>query len=74
MTRFLAIIPPGILSARRRFSWRGWAMRVLVTLEEWERRGEERRALARLDDHLLRDIGRTRAEVLAECEKPFWKG
>jgi uncharacterized protein YjiS (DUF1127 family) len=31
-----------------------------------------RRGLARLDDHLLQDIGLTRAEALAEAERPVW--
>lgn len=32
----------------------------------------ERRALASLDDHLLRDIGKTRAEVDREASRPAW--
>ena len=31
-----------------------------------------RRALARLDDHLLRDIGLTRAEAEAEVRRGTW--
>jgi len=42
----------------------------------WLRRAAERaagrRALARLDDRLLRDIGLTRADADAEAGKPFW--
>ncbi len=39
-----------------------------------------RRGLARLDDHLLRDIGVTRAEAMAEADcatwnaPPHWRG
>lgn len=39
-----------------------------------------RRGLARLDDHLLRDIGLTRAEATAEADRadwnapPHWRG
>lgn len=32
----------------------------------------DRRHLAALDDHLLDDIGLTRAQVLEEPEQPFW--
>ena len=31
-----------------------------------------RRSLSRLDDHLLRDIGLTRAQALAEAERGIW--
>ncbi len=31
-----------------------------------------RHSLARLDDHLLRDIGLTRAQAAAEAERPSW--
>jgi uncharacterized protein YjiS (DUF1127 family) len=39
----------------------------------WVERSRQRRALDRLDDHLLRDIGLTRGEVRRECTNPFWK-
>lgn len=32
----------------------------------------ERRALARLDSHALKDIGLTRDEALHEARRPFW--
>jgi uncharacterized protein YjiS (DUF1127 family) len=32
----------------------------------------ERRGLARLDDHLLRDIGVTRQEADREATRPVW--
>jgi uncharacterized protein YjiS (DUF1127 family) len=35
-------------------------------------RASQRRALARLNDRLLRDIGLTREEADAEARKPFW--
>ncbi|MBP2290938.1 DUF1127 domain-containing protein [Azospirillum rugosum] len=36
-------------------------------------RWRQRQALGRLDDHLLKDIGLSRADVDAETRKPFWK-
>jgi uncharacterized protein YjiS (DUF1127 family) len=36
-------------------------------------RSQQRRALAQLDDHFLRDIGVTRQQAIAEAAKPFWK-
>jgi uncharacterized protein YjiS (DUF1127 family) len=35
-------------------------------------RSAQRRALARLDDRLLRDVGLNRTDVAAECGKWFW--
>jgi uncharacterized protein YjiS (DUF1127 family) len=32
----------------------------------------QRRHLARLDDHLLRDIGLSQAEATAEASRPIW--
>lgn len=42
-------------------------------VQTWIRRSNERRALARLNDHLLTDIGLTRAEVERETRKYFWQ-
>jgi uncharacterized protein YjiS (DUF1127 family) len=49
------------------------AARILDTLLLWQARGRQRRALARFDDHLLRDIGRSREEAARECAKPVWR-
>jgi uncharacterized protein YjiS (DUF1127 family) len=40
----------------------------------WHSRTESRRALSMLSDHVLRDIGLTRADVDREVMKPFWRG
>jgi uncharacterized protein YjiS (DUF1127 family) len=32
----------------------------------------ERRSLRALDDHLLRDVGLTRSQALAEGQRPLW--
>jgi uncharacterized protein YjiS (DUF1127 family) len=33
----------------------------------------QRRILAMLDDHMLKDIGLTRMDVEREISKPFWR-
>ena len=38
----------------------------------WIDRARQRRQLAELSDHMLRDIGVTRADAWAEADKPFW--
>jgi uncharacterized protein YjiS (DUF1127 family) len=39
----------------------------------WTARHRARRALARLDDHLLRDIGLDRMEAERETSRRFWQ-
>jgi uncharacterized protein YjiS (DUF1127 family) len=46
---------------------------VLRRIALWIERRRQRRALAGLDDHVLRDIGITRVDVARECGKPFWR-
>ncbi len=58
--------------AARTSIWADMVMQILVLLETWEQRRTQRRQLAELDDRLLHDIGRSRAEVEAETAKPFW--
>ena len=38
----------------------------------WRSRARQRKALARLDDRLLADIGLTREVKMVECSKLFW--
>lgn len=61
-----------ILSIRR-----GEAASFGCSLITWLRataeRRRQRRALAMLDDHLLRDIGVTRERALAEARRPPWR-
>lgn len=49
------------------------ATRLAGLLRLWTLRASERRALARLDDHALADIGMSRAEARREAAKPFWR-
>ncbi len=39
----------------------------------WHQRWQQRRQLAELDAHLLRDIGVTPREAFREVSKPFWR-
>ena len=51
---------------------RGLVIYFALTLRRWVNRIKQRTDLAELDDHLLKDIGKTRAEVETESSKPFW--
>jgi uncharacterized protein YjiS (DUF1127 family) len=60
--------------ARRRVG--DLAMRLLRAVDlllTWRERARQRRQLRSLNDRMLRDIGITRADVLAESSKPFWR-
>ena len=46
--------------------------RTADVLYEWQRWASERHHLRRLDDHLLKDLGLSRADVEGEAGKPFW--
>ena len=47
---------------------------LTVKLLAWEERRQTRKALARLDTHLLRDIGLAPDEARTEAARPFWQG
>lgn len=68
-------VESGIPRARGRLdvAWREVAARWLDRLGDWEQRAGQRRQLAELDDRALADIGRSRAEAMAEAAKPFWR-
>ena len=46
--------------------------RIADALYEWQRRASERHHLRQLNDHMLKDIGLSRADVEGEAGKPFW--
>jgi uncharacterized protein YjiS (DUF1127 family) len=55
---------------------RSWARRIRRAADlllTWQQRARDRRQLQSLSDHMLRDIGLTRADVFAEASKPFWR-
>ncbi len=47
--------------------------RGIEVVLSWQRRDNERHALAQLDDKILRDLGLSRSEVARELRKPFWR-
>ena len=42
-------------------------------LHTWRRRYRTRQELAQWTEHDLHDIGLSRADVISEIEKPFWR-
>jgi uncharacterized protein YjiS (DUF1127 family) len=47
--------------------------RSLDTLLTWQERERQRRHLMALDTRILSDMGISRADVVAEYSKPFWR-
>jgi uncharacterized protein YjiS (DUF1127 family) len=47
-------------------------LRGFDRLAAWQQRAYERRQLRMLDDHMLHDVGLSRADVESEARKPFW--
>jgi uncharacterized protein YjiS (DUF1127 family) len=65
--------------AKPEFSCPAWHRRLAAAVRAtvaWSvrcrERSAQRRALAQLDDRLLRDLGLNRSDVSAECGKAFW--
>ena len=61
----------GVPALRRRTGAGAGVRALLAAFRRRQEQARIRRALARLDDHLLRDIGVTRAEVNAGLLPPF---
>lgn len=53
--------------------WRTSVGSIALVVSLWLERARTRQALAELDEHLLRDIGRTPIEAQHESARPFWK-
>jgi uncharacterized protein YjiS (DUF1127 family) len=47
--------------------------RGVELLQLWSERKSQRYQLAELNEQMLRDIGLSRADVMAEATKPFWR-
>jgi uncharacterized protein YjiS (DUF1127 family) len=65
---FQLVPPPG---AERRLRQAAFAY-LRHTLALWFARARQRRDLAELDPHLLKDIGVTPGQAAREAAKPFW--
>ena len=48
-------------------------LRLREKVREWRRRAHDRAYLATLDDHMLSDIGLTKADAEYLINKPFWR-
>jgi uncharacterized protein YjiS (DUF1127 family) len=44
----------------------------ILTLLRWQELARQRRALGALSDHMLKDLGLSRADALREAGRPFW--
>ncbi len=44
-----------------------------IGMARWRGRFRQRRELCNLDARMLDDIGMTRAQALAEAQKPWWR-
>ena len=47
---------------------------ITSSIREWNRRQSTRKALLEMSDHMLKDIGISRADALREGSKAFWRG
>lgn len=56
----------------QRLSYHLFVARAWKQVERWWTLARQRRALARLDRRMLKDIGLSRADALAESVRPFW--
>ena len=70
----------GARAAPRRPTFRRFAAGLAVALlrladliQAWQQRGRERRQLDYLGDHLLKDMGISRADIEREVSKPAWR-
>jgi len=50
-----------------------WMDKARKQISVWLRRNRTRHDLSKLDDHLLGDVGLSRADQIHEAGKPFWK-
>jgi len=50
-----------------------WSLRLTETLQLWQERRRQRRALGSVSDHMLKDMGLSPSEVGREIGKRFWE-
>ena len=66
------VFKPDLSNSDRQTVW-NLPFRVFATLRIWQQRYKDRRYLLTLDERLLKDIGRSYADVQQEAYKPFWQ-
>ena len=66
-------VDPAARAALRARSWRRALEHLCDRLLTWQERSRQRHQLASLSDHMLRDIGLSRADIMAETTKRFWQ-
>ena len=62
--------------SRKDISFKGLGaliVNAMDTVLDWQDRARQRHHLGEMDDHLLRDIGLSRADLEYESSKPFWR-
>ena len=47
--------------------------RAMVRVLQWQERAQERQALERMDERMLKDMGLSKADVARETTKKFWQ-
>ena len=62
-----------ILSALTNTHEYGFFRNAAETLRTWQQRAANRRALARLSERDLHDIGSSWSSLAEDVNKPFWK-
>lgn len=50
-----------------------FARKIIHTINVWTSRSRERYHLGQMSNHLMQDIGLTRADVALEVNKYFWQ-
>jgi uncharacterized protein YjiS (DUF1127 family) len=73
MPTYHLYLPPQIYSRWRPKQHIHPVAAAWMLIASWIERARQRRALAGLDDQMLRDIGITRADAAREAGKPFWR-
>ena len=63
---------PGLARSAVRFALVRLVSNLQTAVRAWAGRARQRRALAKLDERLLTDIGVNRLQAKAEAGKPFW--
>jgi uncharacterized protein YjiS (DUF1127 family) len=53
--------------------FQAWLAHAFEEVLAWQERVRQRRQLQQFSEHMLKDIGLSRADAEAEISKPFWR-